>query len=656
MWYTPRFPGRILFSLSDHDPTGSRRSTHRRRSAVFRLERLEERTVLSTLTVLNNLDSGPGSLRDTIAAADNGDTIDFAKSVHKITLTGGELTINKSLDIEGPGADKLTISGNDARRVFDISGAATTTVTIAGLTITDGLADGSDPILASSGGGILNADNLILSKVVLTQNVAQGSNGHDPSVPQGGGGIFNEAGAQLTLKDSLLTNNQAKAGEGLDVFGGGLLNLGTATVTSSTFKGNAATGGANPTSFFGGSVGGAIDNFGSANFGGAKLTVTASTFTGNLAEGAAATTIDGTTVAFYGIGGAIENNAGFNKDSPSIAMISYSIFQSNVAKGDAGSHGNGGAIANEGGYTDQKGSHPTTMILTNSSLIANQSIGGDGANGLGGGIINAQGSTLNVTNSTFIGNQAIGGSSTPSNPTTFAFGGGINNTSAGLTVSDSSLFGNEALTLSPGGVAVGGGIENGNFAGPAPTPLHLTNCTLSGNQAIGGSGLGGSGWGGGLDNSYFATATITGSQIINNQALGGSGSPGGDGRGGGISVGIYALLFGVTDNASITVRNSTIASNLARGGNGGSGADGGDGLGGGVSVLAGSSASIDASLITANAALGGFAGCGGASGQGVGGGFYIDTGAVVELSTSSEVIFNFASTSNKNIFGVFTTS
>ena len=74
----------------------------------------------------------------------------------------------------------------------------------------------------------------------------------------------------------------------------------------------------------------------------------------------------------------------------------------------------------------------------------------------------------------------------------------------------------------------------------------LTNCTLSGNQAIGGSGLGGDGLGGGLDNSFFATATHHRLEIINNQALGGSGGPGvngGDGLGGGISVGIYTLLF-----------------------------------------------------------------------------------------------------------------
>ena len=250
---------------------------------VPRLDPMEDRTLLSSFTVTSDADSTMGpTLRAGIASG--ADTIVFALPSHDtIKLTLGELAITKSLNIKGPGADKLTISGNDASRVFDISGAATTTVTIAGLTITDGRADGSTLILPSSGGGILNADNLTLSKVVLTQNVAQGS-GTDTSVPQGGGGIFNEAGAHLTLKDSLLTNNQVIAGDKLDVFGGGLLNLGTATVTSCIFSGNKALAGGG-TSFFSGSAGGAIDNFGTGTVDQpTTLTVTDSTFTNNQAK------------------------------------------------------------------------------------------------------------------------------------------------------------------------------------------------------------------------------------------------------------------------------------------------------------------------------------------------------------------------------------
>ena len=129
------------------------------------LEVLEDRTVLSTLTVLNNSDSLPGSLRAAIQAANtNGDssnTIDFhlTDSSHVITLTSGELKIanqnltvtSKSLTLTGPGANKLTISGNHQIRVFDITNG---TVTIDGLTIANGLA--SAPKGNAFGGGLLH--------------------------------------------------------------------------------------------------------------------------------------------------------------------------------------------------------------------------------------------------------------------------------------------------------------------------------------------------------------------------------------------------------------------------------------------------------------------------------------------------------------------
>jgi len=63
-----------------------------------RLEALEDRWMPSTLTVTNILDSGPGSLRAEIAAANSGDTINFASSLdgQTVTLTSGELLINKA--------------------------------------------------------------------------------------------------------------------------------------------------------------------------------------------------------------------------------------------------------------------------------------------------------------------------------------------------------------------------------------------------------------------------------------------------------------------------------------------------------------------------------------------------------------------------------
>ena len=253
MWHTPRFPGRTLFS-----PTCSRLSAHRRRSAVFRLERLEERTVLSLL-VNTGADSGLGSLRQAIADAAPGDTITFDKNVHRITLTTGELDIAKNLDIEGPGPNKLKISGNDSSRVFDILSG---TVTIAGLTITDGLADKDSPDEPSLGGGILNSGVLTLSEVIVSDCRAIGDASANPQFNgkdlgsgfAAGGGVYNAptltggtpTGGTLTVSDSTFTRNQAQGGsdstgpsEGYppngifpgSAIGGGLANYGVATVT-----------------------------------------------------------------------------------------------------------------------------------------------------------------------------------------------------------------------------------------------------------------------------------------------------------------------------------------------------------------------------------------------------------------------------------------
>jgi hypothetical protein len=133
---------------------------------VPRLEPLEDRTVLSTLTVTNPADSGDGSLRGAIAAAQSGDQIVFDTSLkgQTITLASGPLAITQSIDIEGPGADQLAVSANHASRIFAISGEVT--VTIAGLTITEGMFVGND-----GGGAIVNAGrSLTLANDVLSNN------------------------------------------------------------------------------------------------------------------------------------------------------------------------------------------------------------------------------------------------------------------------------------------------------------------------------------------------------------------------------------------------------------------------------------------------------------------------------------------------------
>src|SRR6516164_7733470 len=278
MWISQNSPERRL-----RLPKGSRSLAPQRHRFRPKLEGLEGRTVLSTLTVLNTLDKGAGSLRDTITGAKSGDTIDFASSLNgqTIILTSGELAISQSLDIEGPGASLLAISGNNANRVFDISqNQKAVAVTIAGLTIQNGLSSGSSYL--GEGGGILNVSStLTLNNDVLSNNEALANS---PNTASKGGAIANRNGGTLTITACTFTGNEAlgQAGGGRG-FGGAIYNVATATVIGSTFTGNLAQGGdgglvTSGIHFVGVAAGGAIDN---DNLG--TLTVAGSTFTGNLA-------------------------------------------------------------------------------------------------------------------------------------------------------------------------------------------------------------------------------------------------------------------------------------------------------------------------------------------------------------------------------------
>ena len=76
----------------------------------------------NTITVTNTNDSGPGSLRQALADANDGDTIDFAVT-GTIGLTSGELLVNKGITISGPGADNLAVDSNANSRVFYVGPA-----------------------------------------------------------------------------------------------------------------------------------------------------------------------------------------------------------------------------------------------------------------------------------------------------------------------------------------------------------------------------------------------------------------------------------------------------------------------------------------------------------------------------------------------------
>src|SRR5262249_31240207 len=87
----------------------------------------------ATITVTNTNDSGPGSLRQALIDASDGDTITFAVT-GTIVLISGELLVDKNVTIEHPGATSLVVDGNATYRVFHIGPGKN--VSISGLTIT----------------------------------------------------------------------------------------------------------------------------------------------------------------------------------------------------------------------------------------------------------------------------------------------------------------------------------------------------------------------------------------------------------------------------------------------------------------------------------------------------------------------------------------
>ncbi len=89
------------------------------------------------LTVTSLANSGPGSLRDTIASSATGDEIQFG--VTGTIVLSGSITITKDISIIGPGASSLIVSGNLVDRVFICLGSQ---ILIAGITIRDGFVQG----------------------------------------------------------------------------------------------------------------------------------------------------------------------------------------------------------------------------------------------------------------------------------------------------------------------------------------------------------------------------------------------------------------------------------------------------------------------------------------------------------------------------------
>ncbi len=400
-----------------------------------------------------------GTLRSEIANAQPGDTITFALGLTgTITLANGagQILIDKDVTIQGSGAANLTINGNNASRVFEVTTGKT--VTISGVTVANGRAGSDD------GGGIRNFGNLTVVGCTVRGNYSGSAGGGIYSSDVNlGGGIY--SGGTLIVRNSTIADNAAPNGSS----GGGITMTGSGTahleVTNSTIANNTAR-----------SLGGGISAVGGS------VTITGSTIRDNTITGISSTlggggigtytttTITGSTIsgnrAFNSVGGGI---AGFPNGG---VTITNSTISGNTASLGGGIHGgvtitNSTISGNTATGSDGGGGMFGSGTITNSTFSGNVAMVGNGG-GFRSDFRYGSANTITITNSTFSGNAASGGS-----------GGGLYNSGWDTTVTRSTFANN--------GAANGGGLGNG---GSSSTNAQLANVTFSGNPAtVNGGGI-----------------------------------------------------------------------------------------------------------------------------------------------------------------------
>ncbi len=212
-------------------------------------EGLEPRQLLAAFTVTNSEDSGPGSLRQAVLDANGAagaDTVSFSPSLNgqTITLTTGEMVVAGPLTITGPGANLLTISGNNASRVFRVNdgntdleniqftglrvraAAAGSALDVSNANVTVSSCEFSDSVTGGAGGGIFLGD----STLTITDSLIYNNESIN------GGGIF-VLNSSMTMRNCTVANNRSSQ------WGGGIsrwTNLPSThvTISNSTIAGN----------------------------------------------------------------------------------------------------------------------------------------------------------------------------------------------------------------------------------------------------------------------------------------------------------------------------------------------------------------------------------------------------------------------------------
>lgn len=521
----------------------------------------------------NNFSPGNLSLREAIAYIDTSGTITFAPALTggTITLALGELGVDRSMTIQGLGANNLAVSGNNTFRVFNISGIGTA-VTLNGLTIRDGLAPFGGGIFTSGG-------SLTILNSAFQNNRAVGANGaNGSSLGAGGGGgggaglggALYIAGGTVAVNNSTFATNQAIGGNG----GIGFPNNGSFNGTGGVGGGPAGGAGGAPGATGGtggfasgggggggsGSVGGAggTGGFGGGGGGGGGRTGGFSGLPGGAGGFGGGSGAQGDSSAAAGGGGGAGLGGAIFAGAGTLTLTNTTFGNNSVTGGTGGFSGFGSAPGRNGlGSGGAIFAYTGATVTLNSSTISNHAGAFEG-----GGIYNFSGA-IAINNSTLSGNSAANA------------GGGIFNSIGTLTITDSTLSNNSSTNN-------GGGILNFGT-------LTVTNSTLSNNSATNG--------GGGIFNGTTAgTATISGSILsANSTSLDGGGIL--NNSGGTLSV------INSTLSTNSATRNGGAIFNLATGkATGGTVSGNVAGSGGGIFNQNGGNFTLTSSQVTGNRA------------------------------------------------------
>jgi CSLREA domain-containing protein len=411
----------------------------------------------ATLTVTKIEDTNDGvcdadcSLREAVAAAAPDDTIVFSSlfnSPQTITLTLGQIIIDKNLTINGTGRDLLVVSGNLLGRIFNINGGLNVAMT--GMNLRDGKAETlgdayGGAIFVGSGTGSLN-----LSSMEFTNNTAW--NNSDPFNPQGAGeAIYCNGTGTVTLINvnvhdnfyqlsAVQVNGTLNISDSQLISNGGGASAETVNMQNSIVRANGLQG------YYG------------IGLSGDQVTVLSSAITDNDGRGIYAGNSNSNVVVESSV---ISGNYDYGILNEGNATVRNSIISNNLT---SGIYNSGTIYINDSLITGNHGSGGAgirTYAPSSQTFVTNSTISGNQASNRGGGIYMAsQGFTpgrLVIVNSTITNNQAR------------LQGGGIRIDSGGTSSIVNSIIADNTSTTTPELEASGSFTSLGNnLVGSAP--------------------------------------------------------------------------------------------------------------------------------------------------------------------------------------------